>query len=315
MDENPIRYPVPLSFAQKGLENLYPNSQIADLMPIVTGFANSIFAFKKDGIALILRMPPSIKSELAREVELMNALVKGGIPAPQVTAFDPTYQNPMGHPFMIMQRLIGRNLFEAIEAIGNTKADGLIRDIAQTLHRIHSIDATALNVMKFSTLQSFIDVDISSMKRSATSCVKNFELFVNWFQSNRPSETTYNKAFIHNDFHGYNIMVSDESVSGIIDWADAVVGEAQVDVAFFSLIAEALGYPDLAKKFIAEYRRMSGLRLGELNFYITAIAVQKLIEIPLNEKRMEDAGQTEKAEILRSIYLLPSSYSCTFEYN
>jgi len=202
---------------------------------------------------------------------------------------------------MIMQRLIGRNLFEAIEDIGNTKAGGLIRDIAQTLHRIHSVDATALNVMKFSTLQSFIDDGISSMKRSATSCVKNFELFVNWFQSNRPSETTYNKAFIHHDFHGYNIIVSDESVSGIIDWTDAVVGEAQVDVAFFSLIAEALGYPDLAKKFIAEYRRVSGLRLGELNFYITAIAVRKLIEIPLNEKRMEDAGQTEKAEVLRSI--------------
>jgi len=302
MSGNPIKYPVPPSLAQLGLERLYANSQITELIPISTGFANSIFSFKKDGSSLILRMPPSIDPALVREVEVMKALFREGIPVPKVLEFDPANQNAFGHPFMIMERLSGKNLLVTIESLNGVKRDNLMVQIAETLHRIHEVHSTDLNVMKFTTLQSFIDDGLSSIKRFATlSDVKDFGNFGDWLQKNRPGEATYNKAFIHNDFHGYNIMVDNGRLSGILDWNSAVIAEEQVDVAFFSLLTEACGYPELANDFISKYRQISDLELGELNYYMTAIAILKILQVPLQEKQMIETGQIEKADELRSI--------------
>jgi len=302
MNEKPIRYSIPVTFAEKGLENLYPNSLITDLNQIPTGFANSIFTFKKDEVALVLRMPPTVTQSLIREIELMKSLYHEGIPVPHVLEYDPTYENPLGHPFMIMERLEGTNLLEAAGNLNKTQTGNLLRDTARTLYRIHRVNTTNLKVMKFTTLKSFIDSGISNIRRfAAFSHMRNFEKFENWMQKNRPSETTYNKALIHNDFHPLNIMVSGESLSGILDWVDAIVGEVQVDVALFSLLAEAAGYPELARTFVSAYQQVSGLPLREIDFYVTALAIQKLIQIPLQKKQMEDTGQREKAELLSSL--------------
>jgi len=302
MSGNPIKYPVPPSLAQLGLGRLYANSQITELIPISTGFANSIFSFKKDGSSLILRMPPSIDPALIREVEVMKALFREGIPVPKVLEYDPANENPFGHPFMIMERLSGKNLFVAIEGLNDDERDNLMIQMAEILHRIHGVNATDLKVMKFTTLQSFIDDGLSSIKRFATlSDVKDFGNFDDWLQKNRPTEATYNKAFIHNDFHGYNIMVDGGRLSGILDWNGAVIAEEQVDVAFFSLLTEACGYPELANEFISEYRRISNLELGELNYYMTAIAILKILQVPLQEKQMIETGQMGKADELRTI--------------
>mgnify|MGYP001078048809 CR=1 FL=1 len=224
------------------------------------------------------------------------------IPVPQVLEYDPTYQNPLRHPYMIMERLEGINLLEAVENLNRTKINNVLRDIAKTLHRIHRVDTTNLKVRKFTVLRSFIDSGISGIKRLATlSNTKNFEDFESWIQKNRPNEATYNMAFIHNDFHPFNIMVSNESLSGILDWNDAVVGEAQVDVAMFNLLTEAAGYPELAKTFATAYQNISNLSLEEINFYITAIAIQKFLQIPLQEKELKETGQLEKAEFLGSL--------------
>jgi aminoglycoside phosphotransferase (APT) family kinase protein len=297
-----IRYPVPTSFAQRGLEGLYPKSPITELTPISTGFANSIFSFKRDGNDFILRMPRRIDTALVREVEIMKALFSEGIPVPNVLEYDPTYQNPIGHPFMIMERLRGRNLVEVIDDLDDVKKKNLIIDIAKILHRIHRVHAPDLRVTEFSTLQSFIDEGLSSIRRFADSRhVKNFGDFEDWFQRNRPNEASYNKSFIHNDFHALNIMVNEGSLSGILDWNGAIIGEGQADVAFFSLLMGAIGYQELADKFTTEYRKVSGLRLGELNFYETAIAVLKLLQVPLQQKEMKETGQMEKADVLRNI--------------
>ena len=302
MGEKAVRHSVPLSFAKQGLEKLYPNSQITELTPILTGFANSIFSFRKDGAAFILRMPPAATLSLVREAELTRALFRQGIPVPQVLEYDATYQNPLGHPFMIMERLEGVNLLEAAERLNEAEMKKLLREIAAVLRRVHRIDAKDLKVREFPTLQSLLDWGISYLKQfAALSPLKNFEELERWMQENRPGEATYNKAFIHNDFHALNILVKGDRLSGIIDWNDAIVGEAQADVALFSLLIEAAGYPELAEAFIAAYRQVSGLLLGEIDFYVAILSIQKFIQIPLQERQLKETGQTEKARLMGSL--------------
>lgn len=298
MDEEVIRYSIPLSFAEEGLHRLYPDSQITGLAPVMTGFANSIFAFRKDGVSLILRMPPRTTSWFVHEIELMKDLFRKDIRVPQVMECDFTYQNPLRHPFMIMERLQGKTLFEAIEDQGEAPRN-LVEDIARSLYQVHRVDPTDLDVKKFSSLQSFLDEGLSNIRRFAKlGNAKNFEAFEEWFQKNRPTEKSFNKSFIHNDFHGYNIIVNGEALSGILDWNDAVVAEAQVDVAMFSLLAEAAGYPELAETFVTAYECESKKPLREIRFYVTALAVQKFIQIPFQKKQMEQTSQNEKAELL-----------------
>jgi len=300
MDEKPVRYSVPLSFAEQGLKKLYPNSQITELTHVIAGFANSIFSLKKDGAAFVLRIPPAMTQSLIREAELTNALFRMGLPVPRVLEYDATYENPFGHPFMIMERLEGVSFSdEVVDILCESGVKRLFREVAEVLHRVHRVDATDLKVTKFPTLQSFLDAGLQKIKRfAALSQMKNFEVFERWFKQNSPSEETYNKAFIHNDFHPFNLLVNGGRLSGILDWNDAIVGEAQVDVALFSLTTEAYGYPTLAKDFIAAYKETSGLPLREIDFYTTALAIQKFIQIPLQERQMKETGQLEKAELM-----------------
>lgn len=46
---------------------------------------------------------------------------------------------------------------------------------------------------------------------------------------------------------------------------------------------------------------MSNIHLRELDYYETAIAVLKILRVPLQEKQMEETGQMEMADVLRSI--------------
>ena len=232
----------------------------------------------------------------------MKSLFHEGIPVPQVLEYDSTYQNPLEHPFMIMEKVEGITLTDALENLDQRQTDNLLREITEALNRIHRVDTANLNVIEFITLQSFIDSKLEAIKHLATlSRSKIFNVLESWIQENHPGETTYNKAFIHNDFHQYNIMVSGESLLGILDWADAIVGEAQVDVALFRLLIEAVGYPELAKTFVTAYQQVSDLSLDELNFYVTVLAIQKFLQIPLQAKRMEETGQVEKAELMISL--------------
>lgn len=244
-------------------------------------------------------MPPRTTPRLAYEAELMKALYGKGLPVPTVVEYNPSYENPLGHPFLIMEKLKGKTLLEAIDTGEIQPTPKLVVEIATALRRVHTAETSDLNVPKFSTLQSYLDQGLVGIKQLAKLAnFRCFEKFEEWFQKNRPAETSLNRSFIHNDFHVANIMVDGDSLSGILDWNDAVVAEAQVDVAMFSLLADALGYPAFADAFITEYRRISHLPIPEIRFYITAIALQKLIQIPLQKKQMEQTGQPDKAQVL-----------------
>lgn len=299
MDTKPARYSIPREFVEEGLRKIYPGSRIDDLISISTGFTNSIFSFTREGIPLIIRMPPRTTPRLAYEAELMKALYGKGLPVPTVVEYNPSYENPLGHPFLIMEKLKGKTLLEAIDTGEIQPTPKLVVEIATALRRVHTAETSDLNVPKFSTLQSYLDQGLVGIKQLAKLAnFRCFEKFEEWFQKNRPAETSLNRSFIHNDFHVANIMVDGDSLSGILDWNDAVVAEAQVDVAMFSLLADALGYPAFADAFITEYRRISHLPIPEIRFYITAIALQKLIQIPLQKKQMEQTGQPDKAQVL-----------------
>lgn len=232
----------------------------------------------------------------------MKALFHEGIPVPQVIEYDPTYENPLGHPFMIMEKVEGITLTDTLENLNRRQTDHLLREIAEALNRIHRVDTASFKVIEFITLKSFIDSKLAAIEHLATlSRSKIFNVLERWIQENRPGETTYNKAFIHNDFHQYNIMVSGGRLTGILDWVDATVGEAQVDVALFSLLAEAAGYPEVAETFVTAYRQVSAFSLEELKFYVTLLAIQKFLQIPLQAKQIEETGQVEKAELMISL--------------
>lgn len=299
MHTRAARFTIPLSFVENGLKRIYSESKITNLSSINTGFANSIFSFTRDGIPLILRMPPRATPRLAYEGELMKTLRKKDLPVPTVFEYNSSYDNPLGHPFMIMERLKGKTFFEALDNQEIQPRSKLIEDISCALFRIHSVETNGLNVPEFSNLQSFLDQGISRIRELAKlSNTRSLSKFEEWYQKNRPPEKNFNKCLIHNDFHGYNIIVDGESLSGILDWNDAVIAEAQVDVAMFSLLASAAGYGPVTQAFMRHYRRVSGLSLSDISFYVTALALQKLLQIPLQKKQMEQTGQIKKAEVL-----------------
>jgi hypothetical protein len=65
------------------------------------------------------------------------------------------------------------------------------------------------------------------------------------------------KCFIHRDFHPLNVLWKDDQISGIIDWVNACIGPAGVDVGHCRLNLALLHGIEMADQFLKSYIQVS----------------------------------------------------------
>jgi aminoglycoside/choline kinase family phosphotransferase len=65
-------------------------------------------------------------------------------------------------------------------------------------------------------------------------------------------------VFIHRDFHPTNVLWRDGKLSGIVDWVNACLGPAGIDVAHCRLNLVVMYGIDAARTFLDAYRRARG---------------------------------------------------------
>lgn len=294
-----------------------PGFDYAELPARVSGgFDTRIFAFRLNGAPpayagpLILRLlgPHDHPARALREAVTQNTLAGLGYPAPRVllASADPA---PLGGPFLLMERLPGKALTgSGLTTIG--------RVLVEMQSRLHALDADVLlraleREDRVSTASGGISLDPGMMtvggqlalleRRIVRGSLGGLGAGMAWLIARRPPEPD-RRVICHGDFHPYNILVSGTTVTGVVDWPNAVVADAACDVASTRTIlsltpVDVLGVPGtlrwliralrpvMVKRYLAGYQRSRPLDPSALAYYEAFCCMRLLVRTAENRLR------------------------------
>ncbi len=201
------------------------------LSPLLGGYDAEIYRFELSGVQsslsgdLVLRLFPSNQSadKAVYEAAVQNSLVKEGYPAAVVHVVCAD-KSVLGGAFIVMDRLPGKPLLEAPTNLQSTL-------LGETHANLHAIDPAGL-IDKLRSLEmdrfrlddrfNWLDqrtVDLPVLRES-------FE----WVLRNRPEDPSL-LSICHGDFHKLNVLVENDTVTGVLDWSAFAICEPVYDVA------------------------------------------------------------------------------------
>lgn len=259
----------------------------SDPAPVSGGFDTRIYAFELAGappawsgplIARVFRDPAG--PERARFEGAAQQVIAGlGFPCPRPVATEPD-ASVLGGAFMIMPRVAGKPLLSAGPRV---VAFQLPRILAETHARLHTLDVGAARaafreagVEDVATRKGLwlphLRTEIDASELDA------YRPGLEWLESHLPAAATL--AVCHLDFHPLNVMFDGTKVTGVIDWANASIGDPAADVAATLVIME-MGPLDagrlqpaadllrrwLARRYLAKYRRLRPLDMERVRYY------------------------------------------------
>lgn len=229
--------------------------------------------FSAGNSAFVLRRAPSLAFMEGRpyghavEAALIEAARAKGVTAPEVVAvLEP--EDGLGSGF-IMRALPGTADPKVILACDDP--DGLLREIARDLARIHSLRPgdvpEGVPVMDYRAAIA----DLKEQFMDAGGDRPIIALGLKWLEDNCPPEVE--PVLNHGDYRMGNLLVEGSRLTGVLDWEIAHFGDAHEDLAFGCMAVwrfarydrPALGLGSIAH-YIAAYEAEAGVRLDPARF-------------------------------------------------
>jgi aminoglycoside phosphotransferase (APT) family kinase protein len=196
---------------------------------------------------LVLRLfQPSVDARRAAgEAAVQNALAELGYPAPKVFAAEARIE-PLGGPFLIMERMPGRPLGSEFEGLS-------IKGLGQTLNLVTQVPRIRREILRLwdeaqTRLHAVPAVEfVERLERAGIpgesltfdsyfggqrAFVDEFDLkelrpLVDWLMTNRPQAQT--AVVCHGDFQPFNVLADNGRLTGVIDWVKATIAEPAFD--------------------------------------------------------------------------------------
>ena len=150
------------------------------------------------------------------EAANLQRLRGSGLPVPELLAVDMD-GSQCGVPALLMTRLLGKVNLTPVDF------DAWLRQLAAFLPRLHAVSPAGhrwrhLPYNNLSTLEPPV-------------WTRRPELWAEAIRIGRGPRPAFEPRFIHRDFHPVNLLFAGETLSGVVDWPNACVGPAGVDVA------------------------------------------------------------------------------------
>lgn len=187
-----------------------------------------------------LAMEPDLARHEAASLEIAQ---QTGLPVPQLVAFEET-GGPCGLPAVLMTKLPGTPVLKP-----ENESDWLER-MAAALAEIHRHEAEGF-AWEYFSYNNALALDRPVWSRHPDEWVRAFFIVAGI----RPEAKEH---FIHRDFHPANLLWSGGRISGIVDWVNACIGPAGIDVGHCRLNLAQLHGVSTADRFLAAYLKNAG---------------------------------------------------------
>ncbi len=193
-----------------------------------------------------------------RESRIMHRLSDAGYPAPEPYLFEAD-REPLGVPFMIMNRLEGRPLFglDHVPSALPRFVMGFAAFVRKhaALHRLDvrsvaSGDAFGLSATDRGPQSTLLERMLTAInERIEKAPLPALRPALEWATSHAASFRSDPDSVLHLDYLPRNALVRGFHITGIVDWLDADVGDRHLDAAntAVSLRAAATGQSRLTR--------------------------------------------------------------------
>lgn len=253
----------------------------------------------------------------AQEYVLFQQAYDAGVTVPQplYLSVDPQW---IGKPFFIMRRVAGTAAGHKIvrdDAIGGGRKS-LATCLGQELAKIHTIKhgTNALDFLQLPTPTPALHrvseyraaLDSSDMPQPT------LEWGLYWLEQNAPKEPD-ELVLCHNDFRTGNYMVTEHSLTGILDWEFAAWGDPLTDIGWFcakcwrfgAVENEAGGVSERAD-FYAGYEAASGKKIDHSAvLYWEVMATMRWAVIAMNQGDRHISGREPSLELALTRHIVP----------
>lgn len=244
----------------------------------------------------------------AGERRILDALAALAIPTPRLLSTETEQPGS----FVIMERLPGQAIADMIRGVGmRWELTALAFSYARMLAEIHALDwKTVVPWMADADEdpEEIVDIQVDAMWEDWTARIarlpadarRPFEQALAWLDLRRPVEVSL--CLCHGDYGLTNVLITDDEVSGVLDWESARVTDASYDLALLPFELRRLGLPVEDAELFAQaahgaYLQNSPRSLGNLAFYTVsrlldrALSAVELAGTAPNQRALEDAGE------------------------
>jgi aminoglycoside phosphotransferase (APT) family kinase protein len=187
---------------------------------------------------------PEGTAEVRREADVLTGLAADDLPAPRLVAIDPEPET-CSYPALLMTRLPGRMLLRPADP------DDWLRQLARMLPRIHAAKLTAPPAELW---VDPADPTIPDWSSDDAMWQAAFDLF----HSPAPAGE---ECFIHRDYQQFNLLWTEQTLTGVVDWAQSSYGSPDIDVAHCRLNLTVVYSAQFAARFLERYEASAGRRV------------------------------------------------------
>jgi aminoglycoside phosphotransferase (APT) family kinase protein len=223
---------------------------------------------------------------LNREADALSLLAGTGVPAPELLAVDPTAAHGE-HPSLLMTHLAGRTVLD------DEGWEARVPLLARQLVAIHALRP----VERPRGYEAWTTADTVVTPAGADAAVWAAAIEV----IRRPAPPCEGR-FLHRDFHPGNVLFdlppspAAPRITGVVDWAGASWGPADLDVAHCSTNLALLHGPACALRFAEAYEEAGGVlaeSASERRYWRVRDGLAFSEDVPLVAQAWREAGRTE----------------------
>ncbi|QUW20316.1 aminoglycoside phosphotransferase family protein [Sporosarcina sp. Marseille-Q4063] len=203
-----------------------------------------------------LQEEPDLVSHESASLQISS---RSDLPTPLLLAADETGEGS-GMPSVLMTKVEGKVVLEPDDF--HVWTDGLAKTLSE-IHRIGAIGAKDFS-WKYAPYMNVENLEIPEWTRKP-------DVWKSALERLHGAKPKYHETFIHRDFHPANVLWNGEKVSGIVDWPNACLGPAGIDVGHCRVNLALLHGVEIADLFLEAYCRHATEFIYDSYFDIASI--------------------------------------------
>ena len=280
--------------------------KVSSPVRITSGWETDVYSFKSeyesDGKLssddLILRLYPGDGAEekAAKEFNAMAQLHRVGFPVPKVYWLE-IVKSTLGKPFVIMEKVNGQSMGEALNESENTKKT-MLRLFCKIFVDLHRLDVTPFvsnrvivsdpSVYEINNPYGYLNKLLADFKRGMASLITDDRAFdllnkiISWLEERKSSAPSRRWSLAHLDYHPYNILIRNDGTPFVIDWTNFDITDYRLDLAWTLLLCSTYGDPEMRDHILRTYERTAESKVVNIEYFEVIAATRRIGSIYLS---------------------------------
>jgi aminoglycoside phosphotransferase (APT) family kinase protein len=231
-----------------------------------------------------------------KERHALRNLHHEGFPVPGSTLVE-VDEGHLGRAFVIMERIEGQSMWEAIERATGERRRQLIGLFSGLLADLHSLSSDVLVPnLKINDEYTLIKREIYNLKQSGS----EIQPVVEWLHARRDLVPCKRPTITHRDYHPHNVIITDAGTyeGVIIDWGWQI-SDPRFDLGWTLTLLERSDLREFRDDVLAEYERQIGEKVDQLEYFEVLASAYWLMHNVQTLKNLQNGRRASVATNIR----------------